>query len=375
MSSKTKPNVKNRNKKRKANSPIEHDSGQTGFARQEKCKQGSGQRILKGISFKDNPSKSADTSKATKSTDNKDLQTTTPEHFLFESIAMAQNLSGMYTPTPTPSPYGSQYLPSPTFQMQAGSPPLWAAEIINDVRTIKLLVSRIEIVEKTVNKIDNKVESLENKMKNIEKRMEDNEKAFDFMNKEFETNKHELMTTKNKLKEINGDLKVRNEKVEKEIDQFKTKNEILENKIDDLEYRSLRENLLFHGIQEEAQENCEGKVQELINTHLNISANITFDRVHRLGRRGAKNPRPIVAKFHQYKDRELVLTTAQQKSEELKSQNFGVSIQQTRNTLQKRRELYPIMERMRSAGNKVKWSGSRLLVSSDNSGVFREIKQ
>ena len=75
--------------------------------------------------------------------------------------------------------------------------------------------------------------------------------------------------------------------------------------MDHLEYRSLRDNLLFHGLPEKLEENCEQLISDLIHTQLNIDSDIKFERVHRIGKIGVKDSRPIVAKFHEFKDREL----------------------------------------------------------------------
>ena len=59
---------------------------------------------------------------------------------------------------------------------------------------------------------------------------------------------------------------------------LKTQNQTLENKTDDLEARSMRENLLFHGIPEMPNENCETLIQEFLTDKLNIAEDIKLDR-------------------------------------------------------------------------------------------------
>lgn len=103
---------------------------------------------------------------------------------------------------------------------------------------------------------------------------------------------------------------------------------------------------------------------------LNINEDIKLDRAHRLGK-----PRPIVVKFHSYKDRELVRTTAQTKAAELKSINQGVGIQQTKSVLQKRKTMNVAYEREKAAGRTVKWAGAKLLVRDGDVGNFREVKE
>lgn len=71
-----------------------------------------------------------------------------------------------------------------------------------------------------------------------------------------------------------------------------------------MQRRSMRKNLIFSGIPEYRNpglevENCEFMIKDFIRTELNIQKEISFDRVHRLGRYSQfqKYPRPIIANF------------------------------------------------------------------------------
>ena len=72
----------------------------------------------------------------------------------------------------------------------------------------------------------------------------------------------------------------------------------------------MRDNLLFTGIQENDSTNrdAEDTLCTFIATQMNIKDEIPFERVHRLGRfkPDQEKPRPIIAKFHRFKDREKV---------------------------------------------------------------------
>ena len=135
----------------------------------------------------------------------------------------------------------------------------------------------------------------------------------------------------------------------------------------------MRENLLFYGIKENDGENSEALILDLIKTKLDISSSISLDRVHRIGVSKDKGTRPIVAKFHNYKDRELVRTTSYEKQDVLKPLNLGVGIQQTKSTMDKRRPMYSVMNRKKAAGNTVKWTGYKLLVRDSRGGKFQEV--
>lgn len=78
----------------------------------------------------------------------------------------------------------------------------------------------------------------------------------------------------------------------------------------DLQSRSMRSNLLFFDMKENCdgrQENCIDTVLQFCSEKLNIKEvknGIKFDRARRIGRRSAQKPRPIIAKFNYYQDRE-----------------------------------------------------------------------
>ena len=105
-------------------------------------------------------------------------------------------------------------------------------------------------------------------------------------------------------------------------------------KCNDLESRSMRENLLFHGFDESNGEECEQVIKDFIANKLEIDTIITLDRTHRLGRPKTTGPIPIVAKFNEYKQRELVRTTSITKSAALRADHQSVDIQQTKAILQ-----------------------------------------
>ena len=76
-----------------------------------------------------------------------------------------------------------------------------------------------------------------------------------------------------------------------------------------------------------------------------------FDRVHRLGNDTAKKPRPIVAKFHYFKEREVVRQKGYEASETLKRDNYGIGIQWPYKVREARKELYPVMKRLKDNGH------------------------
>ena len=79
-----------------------------------------------------------------------------------------------------------------------------------------------------------------------------------------------------------------------------------------------------------------------------------LDRAHGLGHpEMSRKPRPIIVKFHRYKDREDVRAQANSMRNDLKSSNHGVGVQIPKEWRDARRRLYSIMQAERLKGNRV----------------------
>jgi hypothetical protein len=85
--------------------------------------------------------------------------------------------------------------------------------------------------------------------------------------------------------------------------------------------------LIFHGIAETEEENCEEKLDEFIRDRLGIENKVEFHRVHRMGRRVTGKSRPIVAKFVKFKDREIVWKSAFTKLNGDETKQYGINEQ------------------------------------------------
>ena len=116
----------------------------------------------------------------------------------------------------------------------------------------------------------------------------------------------------------------------------------------DLQCRSMRDNLVFSGIGEVTLKEDEEyeDVQKSLNTSLEyemgIYEQIQFHRVHRIGAydkdTAKESPRPIIAKFEKFKDREYVRSRAR---DTFKGKPFGIREQYPKVIEQKRKALYP----------------------------------
>ncbi|XP_070384743.1 uncharacterized protein [Dermacentor albipictus] len=98
----------------------------------------------------------------------------------------------------------------------------------------------------------------------------------------------------------------------------------LASRLDDLEDRSRRHNLLFFGIPDSVSETwtqSEEHICELLSRHLNLRiTDGMVERAHRLGAYVANKTRPIIVKFSSFKTKESIL------SQKSKLKSTGVSI-------------------------------------------------
>ena len=89
--------------------------------------------------------------------------------------------------------------------------------------------------------------------------------------------------------------------------------EDLTNKASDLEDRSRRNNVVFFNIPEEAEENCDSIIMNLLTSRGFFESDYTLelDRSHRLGKKkpdsDSSRPRPIIVRFSFYKDKDHVI--------------------------------------------------------------------
>ena len=84
--------------------------------------------------------------------------------------------------------------------MMSSQPPEWATMLINDVKAIKSQVSKIENIEKTMNKMCCQIHDLEVNV--IATRLTTVENSCTFVCKQYDDHKKELETTKKELKEM-----------------------------------------------------------------------------------------------------------------------------------------------------------------------------
>ena len=104
-----------------------------------------------------------------------------------------------------------------------------------------------------------------------------------------------------KMLENLGDHHNRLTKIESVVRSYEDRIRLLEYKSIDLEARSRRNNIIFHGLKESRSENCNDIICQFVYDQFQISindANIT--RAHRLGRFDPNKTRPVIVAFQEY---------------------------------------------------------------------------
>ena len=133
-------------------------------------------------------------------------------------------------------------------------------------------------------------------------------------------------------------------------------NKVLTGKISDMEKivdkqegQMKRDNLIFRGIEEadiESWDDTEVKLKEFITTNLEIDGEqIEFERAHRLVNSKLR-PRPIIAKFSKYKQRDQVLGSGYK----LKDTDFKITEDFSTKVREKRWKLGKFLMKARSEG-------------------------
>ena len=190
-------------------------------------------------------------------------------------------------------------------------------------------------------------------------------KKFDYLEKSVRTLKHDSKC----LKEQNSRLTNQVTELQSTVSQLESRTRETEQKNERLEAQSRRDNLKFHGFDDnrrETWEESENTVRRYISEELNIDDSaIKIVWAHRI--RSRNSPRPIIVKFSHYKDRDSVLKSFREKRRsrladnaqglvgENRNGNDGAEVPESRNNIRVsedfpervvkvRSELYPFLK-------------------------------
>ena len=152
------------------------------------------------------------------------------------------------------------------------------------------------------------------------------------------------------------DLKRRVSNVERDQYAIQSDQKKCEHTLTDLQCRSMLDNLIFTNIDEivrtetDEYDNVEQTLMRFLWGEMGIHKPIEFARVHRLGTfdkdSARDNPRPIIAKFERFKDRDYERGLA---AETLKGKKFGTREQFPKVIEETRKMLYPVAKEARKS--------------------------
>lgn len=156
--------------------------------------------------------------------------------------------------------------------------------------------SALEIV---VQQMNDQINKLEDKVRDLTASLEFTQKEVDDLKNYAKVHEQEKKETKTKINQLTDEVKVSN-----------IKNKELEDKINKQEDYSRRKNVRITGMKEsggtETWEQTAASVTSLLENKMQLSG-LVLERAHRVGPLREGKPRPIVARFLRYCDREAVL--------------------------------------------------------------------
>ena len=189
------------------------------------------------------------------------------------------------------------------------------------------LATKLHSIERTMTDMSQKLVKLDN----IEQLVSNTQATIENLTSSVDQVRSLAQTAMQEVTRCNQAIQLLTSKT-KEID-------ILKEKLIRGECYSRRDNLIFEGIREQENENCEAKILDILVTDLKIPdarTRIKFTRVHRLGGPMHNRSRPIIAKFHFFKDRQEVWSLRRKlKGTNIwMSEDFPVEIRNRRQVLQ-----------------------------------------
>lgn len=230
------------------------------------------------------------------------------------------------------------------------------------------MIQSLNEMKKDLIEVSGRVRKLEGQTADLTKRVIECESScegvsnlFDQLKNQIQTNSRNITHQNGKIKENESQAQIDNENLAKRISAIEKQARYvnkagvdanhetlrkIEETILDLQFRSMKNNLIFTNLVEQPTEDVERKLQTFIYEQLGIEHQIEFGNVHRFGKKNPKYPRPIVARFLYHKDLRLVLERAKW----LKGTPYGIHEQFPKAVEDNRKKLYPIMKSAKRQG-------------------------
>ena len=200
--------------------------------------------------------------------------------------------------------------------------------------------SQTRTAEPTLKDVMSLLQSLDGKFDDMRSDMNELKREYNELKEEVDTLKNELTD----LRRSNDDLYNENEDLRDRLSK-------IERVTDNLENRSRRNNVLFYGLSkssaDETAEDCECLLKDVLEKKLELTDQVQFDRVHRLG---SSQNAPIIARCTFYQQK-LAILKAKPKLKGMNSKVFiGEDFSQRVRDL--RKKLTPHLKHLKSEGKR-----------------------
>ena len=236
------------------------------------------------------------------------------------------------------------------------------------LNSIDIKMSKLEPIEKEISFARYDITALKRENSELRQKVDGVETSCATISSLFDNYKTSCEKTETDVKT----LQLENSVLRNEISVLTTKHDQMKEELLELKARSMQENLLFFGLGEPPRgqkDSCEMMLRDFLKCQLQIADDradaIVFDRVHRLGKPKydpRSNPRPIVAKFENFPDREVVRKAGIELNK--RRNGFSVREQFPPEIEERRKKLYPVMRRyLQNDENRVSLVRDKLYVN------------
>ena len=210
-------------------------------------------------------------------------------------------------------------------------------------QNLKLILKvQSDAYNEAINRINNDVNEMK---KYYEKRLNDLQYSLEFTQKENEDFKQELKSLKKENNELTKNLNC----CTGEIHAFEQQIKVLNDKIDNMDDKQRKDNLIISGLNEDMNENneqCHKKTVKFIREKLNVPE-INIAAAHRIGKYKSQDKnRDVLVKFRTHDERDMVF----RKKVNLKGQNIFIKEDFCKETLDIRKNLLPKLKEARNEG-------------------------
>ena len=133
--------------------------------------------------------------------------------------------------------------------------------------------------------------------------------------------------------------------------------------------RSMKNNLMFYNIAESSEEGKSGAIRDVLLNVLQselkmpkeIILSLQIEQIHRVGQKGTRYTRPIVARFSTFEEKVKVVNFIKNLD---RSKKISIQIELPPELNKRKKKLWPMFKEARSSGKKVRWLGEKLTIDN-----------